>query len=292
MTGWNELFSAIRAGTLAPYLGPGLTSVALELQKPPEKPGLEPAGVSEGVIPASTQELAAFFSRNVALPRRARGNPWASAQYIESNKHRSTLVALMDRAFAAPVAPSPLHFALVACAPRLIVDTWYDGIMRVALASMAASDWGEIQGTPRAGVGEVSWYRTYNAQGEAVPVDVAAGWKTLLYKPHGAVSPAHHYLVADSDYVEVLTEIDIQTPIPDIVRQIRQGMGFLFLGCRFDDQMLRSYARQILKRSAGPHYAVMSGVTLTRNEERFLHDMQITVLDLPLVAPGYVGYCA
>jgi hypothetical protein len=157
----------------------------------------------------------------------------------------------MDRAFSAPVAPSPLHFALVACAPRMIVDTWYDGIVRLALTSTAATDWGEIQGTPRAGVGETSWYRAYDAEGDGVPVDRAQGWKTLLYKPHGAVSPAHHYLVADSDYVEVLTEIDIQTPIPDIVRQSRKDMGFLFLGCRFDDQMLRSYARQILKRSAG-----------------------------------------
>jgi hypothetical protein len=37
MTGWNELFSAIRAGHLAPYLGPGMTAMALELQKLPQK---------------------------------------------------------------------------------------------------------------------------------------------------------------------------------------------------------------------------------------------------------------
>lgn len=292
MTGWNELFSAIRAGHLAPYLGPGMTAMALELQKLPQKVDIAQEGVLGSRVPASTHELAAFFNSNVALPRRARGNPWASAQYIESNKHRATLIALMDRAFSAPVAPSPLHFALVACAPRMIVDTWYDGIVRLALTSTAATDWGEIQGTPRAGVGETSWYRAYDAEGDGVPVDRAQGWKTLLYKPHGAVSPAHHYLVADSDYVEVLTEIDIQTPIPDIVRQSRKDMGFLFLGCRFDDQMLRSYARQILKRSAGPHYAIMADGGLTRNEERFLQDMQISILDLPLVAPDYVGYCA
>lgn len=292
MTDWNDLFSAIRAGHLAPYLGPGMTAMALELQKLPQKSDDGQQGALGNSVPASTQELATFLSRNVALPRRARGNPWASAQYIESNKHRTTLIALMDRAFSPPVAPSPLHFALVACAPRMIVDTWYDGIVRLALASTTAADWGELQGTPRAGIGETSWYRAYDAQGDAVPVDRAQDWKTLLYKPHGAVSPAHHYLVADSDYVEVLTEIDIQTPIPDIVRRNRTNMGFLFLGCRFDDQMLRSYARQILKRSAGPHYAIMSGGSLTRNEEHFLQDMQITMLDLPLVAPGYVGYCA
>ena len=78
----------------------------------------------------------------------------------------------------------------------------------------------------------------------------------MLYSPHGGVRPAKNFLVADSDYVEVLTEIDIQTPIPAAVKAARADRGFLFLGCRFDDQMLRTYARQIMKRSKGPHFAV------------------------------------
>ena len=89
-------------------------------------------------------------------------------------------------------------------------------------------------------------------------------------------------LVSDSDYVEVLTEIDIQTPIPDIVQERRQGRGFLYLGCRFDDQMLRTYARQIKKRSVGPHHAVADAATLTGNELRFLAAEEITLIDLPL----------
>jgi hypothetical protein len=52
--------------------------------------------------------------------------------------------------------------------------------------------------------------------------------------------------------------------------------------------MLRSYARQIMKRSSGPHYAILPDVELTRNEKRFLDEMQITRLDLPLVGADYV----
>ncbi len=291
MISWDHLFARISAGHLVPYLGPGMTAMALDLQKQ----STQRAGQNEeaeSTIPASTQELADFFGRHVALPKRARGNPWASAQYIESKRHRQTLDGLMDRAFAMPVAPSPLHFSLAASAPSMIVDTWYDGIMRVALDCVAGKRWGEVQGTPRTGVRDFTWYRAYDAQGDAVDVQDAAEWKTLLYKPHGSVSPAHHYLVADSDYVEVLTELDIQTPIPDIVQQRRTHVGFLFLGCRFDDQMLRSYARQIMKRSAGPHYAILSNVELTRNELRFLDEMQITRLDLPLVGADYVSNLA
>ena len=62
----------------------------------------------------------------------------------------------------------------------------------------------------------------------------------------------------------------------------RAERGFLFLGCRFHDQMLRTYARQIMKRSAGPHYAVASASALTRNEAKFLTDQAIELIDAPL----------
>jgi 2Fe-2S ferredoxin len=41
------------------------------------------------------------------------------------------------------------------------------------------------------------------------------------------------------------------------VQQRRAALGFVFLGCRFNDQLPRAFARQIMKRSAGPHYAVL-----------------------------------
>ena len=45
----------------------------------------------------------------------------------------------------------------------MIVDTWYDGAMRPALDER--TDWGEVQGITRAGIGEDRWYRFYNAAG-------------------------------------------------------------------------------------------------------------------------------
>ena len=113
----------------------------------------------------------------------------------------------------------------------------------------------------------------------------------VLYAPHGGVRPAKNFLVADSDYVEVMTEIDIQTPIPPVVKAARSDRGFLFLGCRFHDQMLRTYARQIMKRSKGPHFAVAETSLLTRNERKFFSDQMIEVIDLPLAdaADAIVG---
>jgi SIR2-like domain len=258
-----EVGRALRERRLAPYLGSSL------------------AALSPGVaVPTSYPALAESFAKKIALPKRARGNAWASAQYIESRQHRSTVTQLMLAAFAADVTPLPLHRHLASLELPLLVDTWYDGALRSAFR--ARSDWLEIQGIDRAKIGETAWFRAYDPAGHAAAIGLSEAVKTLIYKPHGGVVPSGNFLIADSDYVEVLTEIDIQTPIPEAVRARRTDLGFLFLGCRFDDQLLRTYARQILKRSRGPHFAVFDGSDLTRMEQRFLRELGIRAIACPL----------
>ncbi|AEI38203.1 SIR2 family NAD-dependent protein deacylase [Zymomonas mobilis] len=261
----SDILDILHQNKLAFYLGPAVSAITAAEH-----------------VPTSPEDLAVFLGKHVALPRRARGNPWSAAQYIESNRHRNTLTALMNKAYETPVSPSSLHQAIAAHQPPIIVDSWYDGAMREALTQIPTLNWGEIQGINHAGVKEERWFAAYNSEGSEVSVKDAENWQTILYKPHGGVTPHSNYLISDSDYVEVLTEIDIQTPIPEIIQKRRSECGFLFLGCRFHDQMLRSFARQIIKRSGGPHFAVLDPAILTRNELNFLEEVKITPLNLPL----------
>lgn len=256
------LAASMRAGTVIPYLGPAI------------------AALSQPQVPMTPVALAAFFGTKVALPRRAKGNAWASAQHIESMKHRSTLSALMVEAFTKPVEPTSFHHYLASLRLPMIVDTWYDGAMRTALASQ--NKWGEVQGITRAGIGENRWYRYYNSEGGETDRSEAETWTTLLYKPHGSIIPNQNFLISDADYVEVLTEIDIQTPIPEPVKDRRTERSFLFIGCRFDDQLLRTYARQISKRSASACYAIVEPEGLTKNEIRFMAAQGMTPIGVPL----------
>ena len=158
------------SGNIVPYLGPAISE------------GVNPA------VPMTPDALAAFFATKVALPKRAKGNPWASAQHIEGTKLRATVVALMTEAFTPKVEPTALHRLLASLPLPVIVDTWYDGTMRAALAGR--SDWGEVQGISRAGIGEDRWYRFYDAAGAESNRDAAESWSTILYTPHGSVAPA------------------------------------------------------------------------------------------------------
>jgi len=262
----NEIFTHLEQGGVVPYLGPGVLDLV----------------AGECPVPNSPAALVQRLVAKSSVPHKIRNNLTAAAQYIENFKHRKTLVGAMTEAFAPSVEPTPLHqyLAKIASEPLLIVDTWYDNAMEAAMQSRRL--WGEIQGVSQSehfGTW-THYFRQNGAQGDPMEAET---WPAILYKPLGGIAPAKNFLVSDTDFVEVLTEIDIQTPIPAIVQELRTNRHFLFLGCRFRNQLERTFARQIMKRSSDLHWAVLPG-ELTRNEERFLQEQNIKRLDMPLDA--------
>jgi hypothetical protein len=265
MTALQEAIEQVESGRMVPYLGPGVVAL------------------SDTAAPTSPDALCALVEAEVRVPKRASGNLWSAAQYVESRKFRATLNDIVERAFAVGQAgDNPVHGWLAGLRPPMVVDAWYDDGLINAYGAQS-KDWGWVQGVSRNGEWIEIWTRAYNSAAEERPEGADPAWPSLIYKPHGLARKGSSFLMSDSDYVEVLTEIDIQTPIPEEVRARRTGRGFLFLGCRFDDQMLRIFARQIVKRSGGNHVAVIEG-PLTRMEQRFLDELEITRLDLPLSA--------
>lgn len=257
------LVAAWRSRLIVPYLGPGVLGL-----------------VRDCPVPRDPEALVQRLVARVSVPYKLRNRLTAAAQFIENFKHRKTLAALMGEAFAASVPPTQVHRAVAALAPPLVVDAWYDDATARALADAApAGGWGQVQGLSQAEHAG-RWTGGFAADGAALD-DADPGWGTLLYKPIGGVRPATSFLVSDSDFVEVLTEIDIQTPIPAEVQRRRAGLPFLFLGCRFNDQLTRSFARQVAKRSAPRHWALLSAAP-TRMEERFLAELNIERIALPL----------
>ena len=267
----SDLLAEVAAGDRVPYLGAGVAAL----------PG--------GGQPASPAALCAAIEAQVRAPKRAAGNLWSVAQFVESRRFRRTLETIVQEAFAAPPDPAPLHRWIARHRPPLVVDAWYDSLLIEAARDEAGADWGWVQGVSRNGEWSEIWTRAYDASGQLIGEQPDPAWTMLLYKPHGLIRTDHSFLISDSDYVEVLTEIDIQSPIPQEVQARRTGRPFLFLGCRFDDQMLRLFARQIAKRSSPGHAAVIEG-ELTRMELRFLEELGIERLDLPLSAVnGAIG---
>lgn len=262
----DEIADRLQRGGVIPYLGPGMLSLCADLK-----------------VPATPLALVERLTAKVSVPHKIRHRLTQAAQFIENFKHRKSVVAMMDEAFEPVPTPSPLHALLAASGAGMWVDTWYDDTFATALAQRRGA-WTQVQGLSQSEhFGQ--WTAAYAADGSPVEGEQAlqdAGG-ALLYRPLGGRRPASNYLVSDSDFVEVLTEIDIQTPIPAAVQQWRMGRSFLFLGCRFDDQLTRAFARQIMKRSSELHWAVLPEEP-TRMEARFLAEQNIRRLPVPLAA--------
>lgn len=244
-------------GAIVPWLGPGLHAAS--------------------PFPASPPDLAGWLAQRSAVPGRIRKSLGSAAQYIEQHRHRRTLDRLMAEAFARPAEP-PALLQLLAALPRLplVVDTWYDATA-VRFLAAARPGVGLVHGLDRTGQ-----LACFHRRAEA-PELVAPGapCETLVYQPAGTAWPSPTFLVSDADLVEVLTEIDIQTPIPAEVQELRKGRRFFFAGQRFAGQLDRILARQITKRSGEGHLAVLTG-PLHRNEERFLARSGISLLALSI----------
>jgi SIR2-like domain len=270
----KEVRQALLAGQAVPYLGPGLLSLG------------QLGAALDQLVPSTPQELVKRLVAQATVPHKVRNRLTQAAQYIENFKHRKTVVKLMNEAFAQMPDPQAFQRWLASLSLPLIVESWYDDTMAEALRQvLGLSGWGEVQGLSQS-EHFGTWHAFYDPTG--VRLRQGAGeWPTLLYRPIGGHAPAGNYLVSDADYVEVLTEIDIQTPIPQEVQSRRSGRSFVFIGCRFDDQLTRSFARQIMKRSAERHWAILPDEP-TRMEARFLAEQGITRISLPLAESAQV----
>jgi len=263
----EEIHAALEGGLLIPYVGPGALTLV---------PG-------ECPLPVGPEVLVEKLTAKATVPHKIRKNLSAAAQFIENFKHRKTINAVMTAAFEPHVEPTELH-RFIASWPKLplVVHAWYDDLMLQALE--ARDNWGFVQAVSQA-EHLATWVHYFNKDRSRIETEkeltVAETWDTMLYEPWGSVRPEGNFLVSDSDFVEVLTEIDIQTPIPEKVKEIRKNRHFLFLGCRFQTQLERIFAFQILKRSSDKHWAVMSE-TPTKNELKFFEKYNVELIDTPL----------
>ena len=202
---------------------------------------LRRAGARDGPTPppASPEALVARLTAKTTVPHKVRNNLTGAAQYIENFKHRKTLTVADDRRRSAPSAqPNELHRMLADLpALPLLVHAWYDDLPQKALARPRRLGHGAGRQPDRASrpLGQLLSPRRQRSDRSPIRAsspsddcrctrrspDEARAWATLLYQPLGSVAPAANFLVSDSDFVEVLTEIDIQTPIPLAVQELR-----------------------------------------------------------------------
>ena len=183
-------------------------------------------------------------------------SPTALADWLgECCTSRNTVTKAIGEAFRSSVQPTALHNYL-ATLPELplIVHDWYDDLPQKALAVRSGwSVWEIIQGmnggrqrcTP-----PLRYLQAAGASARPVTPNATQNWDTLLYQPRGSIARASRLFASDSEFAATSTAGDGRTSIPEPVQCLCIGRRFLFLGCRFDNELDRAFARQIMERSA------------------------------------------
>jgi hypothetical protein len=205
--------------------------------------------------PADPLALARQLTAKVSVPGKIKNRLTAAAQFIENFKHRKTLVKGMDEAFATGAAPSPLHHGWRGCgaADRRHLVRRHDAPRAWRPARRSTGP--RCRACRRANTSAPGPAGT-TPPGRRSPTRSPA--PTLLYKPWGGACaggqlPHLRQRLRRGADRDRHPDAD---PAPGCSSAART-LGFVFLGCRFNDQLPRAFARQIMKRSAGPHYAVL-----------------------------------
>jgi hypothetical protein len=313
MAALDDVFAGLAAGQVIPYLGPGALATAPGSEVLPGSPAqLVQRLTARASVPhkirnnltAAAQFIENFKHRKTVVKAMteaftAEVAPGALHGYFAGMAQVPVIVStwyddLMMKALAGHPCPAPLasvQSAKALAGPFIRQDERPEGVglpirpaplasVQSAKALAACRDWGMVQGVSQS-EHFGTWVQYFDHTGAPADEARARDWATLLYQPLGSIAPAANFLVSDTDFVEVLTEIDIQTPIPAPVQERRKGRHFLFLGCRFNTQLDRLFARQIMKRSSDRHWALLEG-ELTRNEARFLAEQNIQRIDMSL----------
>jgi hypothetical protein len=223
-------------GSLVPYLGPAL------LRAPP--------------FPAGSVALAEWLAARSPVPGHAIGHLEATAGWIEVQRGRRTLVKLLREAFAAHAEPDPLHL-LLAGLPSLplTVAPWYDATwcdVLVGAAQAGGRSVALVHGlSPQDGRGV--FFTAPEAPGLTPPAQA----ETVLYQPLGTCHPVASFLASEADLADLRLALETQAPVPPDVQRRRDGCGFLFVGCTFEDALERQVARGTMRGAPGPHFAVL-----------------------------------
>ncbi len=180
----------------------------------------------------------------------------------------------MTQAFARPVEPTLLHHYLGSLSLPVMVDVWYYAATLAALGS--AIDGAKCKVSPyhprrhwRKSL--VSLLRSTWPRGRQCR-DRQLGDGGCCTSRMAACSRPTTSLSPTRTTSRALTEIDIH-------HQGKVNRRDLSLDrLSLNEQLLPSYARQIIKRSAHTHYAIVDPDALSRNELRFLLEQGLTPL--------------
>lgn len=265
----EQIKKELRNQTTVPYLGLGIFKGVMT------KEGEE--------MPYDSDSMILMMNAGKPMSQRLMFEYSRAAMHLEQRRGVDYITQLINHMYTKEFAPTPLHKAIHAMAPRYIIDTNRDTKMQELLAyEEHCCIIGKSRLMADKNRYEVYEYDVANKKYFLVEEEVLESTKTILFKPMGSPLPTPSFVISDADYVDWLTEAMGGFALPPILKTYRKAKKYLFLGTSFDRDTDRMVANELTFDLEGGY--VITDQELSKKEKKFIEKHNLEVISMSLEA--------
>ncbi|MBV5309160.1 SIR2 family protein [Chromatium okenii] len=262
----NRLVQEVAAGTLVPYLGAGALTGAVD-------------PVTAAPIPADSDSLIIAMNDGKPMAPRLMWEFPRAAMNVELKRGRSAVHRFLETTYNQRTwTRAPLHDWLQHIRPPYVIDINRDTQLQDSYADIPHT---LIRGIARTG-GTDYRFRLHHYDGERYhEINQQAIDSTLpiLFKPMGSPRPDPTYIASDADYVDYITELMGGFAIPDVVKTLRIGKRYLFIGLRFQRDTERMIMSDMIYNAAASPAGWALIPEPTDKERRFCQKKDVVIIE-------------
>lgn len=264
----NELIDRLQAGSLVPYLGPGVLADVVHSD-------------TGAPMPADSDSLILAMNGGQPMAPRLMWEFPRAAMNVELKRGRAAVNRFLTETYGdRGWSRAALHDRLAELKPAYVVDINRDTQLQ---ESYATTPHLLVRGIARVG-GTDYRFAIHQHDGSGyreVTQEQADAGLPVLFKPMGSPLPTPTYIASDADYVDYLTELMGGFAVPAFLKRYRQGRRYLFLGLRFTRDTERMVMSDIIHGAAAPAgWALIAEPT--DKERRFCQRLGIEIIEAEL----------
>jgi hypothetical protein len=265
----DNIKQKLQEGSLIPFLGMGIFKNTITKDGTP--------------LPFDSDSMILALNNGRAMSPRLMYEYSRAAMSLEQRKGREFIVQMTNHIYSSKEYELPLTYQwLKTIQPKYVIDTNVDdSLLKI---------YDDVDHILITGISRITadYDRFIIYQFDATSQTYAQISKDeltldlpILLKPMGSTKPAMNFIISDADFVDWLTEAMGGYAIPPILKELRRGKDYLFMGVDFSRDTFRMVANELTLELHGG-ITLIDKEELTKKEEKFIHTHNLENINMSI----------
>ncbi|MDD2639788.1 MAG: SIR2 family protein [Arcobacteraceae bacterium] len=265
----DDIKQKLQEGSLVPFLGMGIFKNTVAKDGTP--------------LPFDSDSMILALNNGRAMSPRLMYEYSRAAMSLEQRKGREFIVQMTNHIYSSKEYELPLTYQwLKTIQPKYVIDTNVDdSLLKI---------YNDVDHILITGISRITadYDRFVIYQFDATSQTYAQISKDeltldlpILLKPMGSTKPAMNFIISDADFVDWLTEAMGGYAIPPILKELRRGKDYLFMGVDFSRDTFRMVANELTLELHGG-ITLIDKEELTKKEEKFIHTHNLENINMSI----------